>query len=51
FNGNGRVDFPDVNRFFQHTDSSAVQDNVEAYDFTGDGEITLQDVMALFEQV
>ncbi|AWB27637.1 cellulase family glycosylhydrolase [Halococcoides cellulosivorans] len=51
FNGNGDLDFPDVNRFFQHTDASAVQDHVGAYDFTGDGTVDMQDVLALFEAV
>ncbi|WP_159077021.1 fibronectin type III domain-containing protein [Halococcoides cellulosivorans] len=50
-NGNDVVDFPDVNRFFQHTDSAAVQDHVDAYDFTGDGVVDPQDVLALFELV
>ncbi|MFW6436783.1 MAG: family 16 glycosylhydrolase [Halococcoides sp.] len=50
-NANGKVDFPDVNRFFQHSDSAAVQDHVEAYDFTDDGSVDLQDVLALFDMV
>ncbi|MFW6436780.1 MAG: polysaccharide lyase [Halococcoides sp.] len=50
-NANGKVDFPDVNLFFQHSDTAAVQDHVEAYDFTDDGAVDLQDVLALFEMV
>ncbi|MFB6162219.1 MAG: hypothetical protein ABEJ86_02095 [Halococcoides sp.] len=51
FDADGRVAFPDVNRFFQNSDTAAVQNHVEAYDFTGDGTINLQDVMALFRTV
>ncbi|MFB6162038.1 MAG: RICIN domain-containing protein [Halococcoides sp.] len=51
FNANGDVDFPDVNAFFQHSDQSVVTDHTAAYDFTGDGSISLQDVMALFQMV
>ncbi|AWB28071.1 glycoside hydrolase family 3 N-terminal domain-containing protein [Halococcoides cellulosivorans] len=51
FNANGKLDFPDVNRFFQQTDSAAVQDHVGAYDLTGDAIVDQQDVLALFEAV
>ncbi|MFW6436722.1 MAG: RICIN domain-containing protein [Halococcoides sp.] len=50
-NADGSVNFPDVNRFFQHTDSAAIQDHPDAYDFTDDGTVDLQDVLALFEMV
>ncbi|MFW6436625.1 MAG: hypothetical protein ACOCYZ_03215 [Halococcoides sp.] len=50
-NGNGRLDFPDVNTFFQYSDEPVVTDHVAAYDFDGDGDIDLQDVLALFEMV
>ncbi|AWB28236.1 hypothetical protein HARCEL1_11240 [Halococcoides cellulosivorans] len=49
--GDGKVAFPDVNRLFQHTESAAVQDHVEAYDVSGDGVVDLQDVLALFESI
>ncbi|AWB28122.1 cellulase family glycosylhydrolase [Halococcoides cellulosivorans] len=49
--GDGTLNFPDVNRLFQHTDDPAVQDHVSAYDFTGDGLVDQQDVLALFEMV
>ncbi|MFW6436567.1 MAG: hypothetical protein ACOCYZ_02925 [Halococcoides sp.] len=49
--GDGRLNFPDVNAFFQHADQSVVQDHVAAYDFTGDDRVDLQDVLALFEMV
>ncbi|MFW6436566.1 MAG: hypothetical protein ACOCYZ_02920 [Halococcoides sp.] len=51
FSENGKVDFPDVNAFFQHSDTAAVQDHPDAYDFTDDGSVDLQDVLALFEMV
>ncbi|MFB6162082.1 MAG: hypothetical protein ABEJ86_01395 [Halococcoides sp.] len=51
FSGNGQIDFPDVNMFFQHSDTAKVQNYPEYYDFTADGSISLQDVMALFEMV
>ncbi|MFW6436322.1 MAG: ABC transporter substrate-binding protein [Halococcoides sp.] len=49
--GDGRINFPDVNTFFQNTDSDAVQDHASYYDFTDDGTVDLQDVLALFEMV
>ncbi|MFW6436608.1 MAG: fibronectin type III domain-containing protein [Halococcoides sp.] len=49
--GNGEIDFPDVNTFFQNTDTDRVDRNRQFYDFNEDGEISLQDVMALFQLV
>ncbi|AWB26707.1 cellulase family glycosylhydrolase [Halococcoides cellulosivorans] len=49
--GDGTLNFPDVNRLFQNTDSNRVQDNAEFYDFDGDGGVDMQDVLALFEMV
>ncbi|MFB6162617.1 MAG: cellulase family glycosylhydrolase [Halococcoides sp.] len=51
FNANGRIDFPDVNRFFQHSDTDAIQTNPGFFDIDGNGTISLQDVMALFQMV
>ncbi|AWB27744.1 hypothetical protein [Halococcoides cellulosivorans] len=51
FSGDGELNFPDVNAFFQHTETAAVQDHPDAYDFTGDGTVDSQDVLALFEMV
>ncbi|WP_159077117.1 GLUG motif-containing protein [Halococcoides cellulosivorans] len=50
-NGNGQLDFPDVNTFVQSLDEPVVTDHVAAYDFDGDGDIDLQDALALFEMV
>lgn len=49
--GDGVLNFPDVNRFFQRTDADAVQNNVDLFDFDEDGEITLQDVVALLKSI
>ncbi|MFB6162588.1 MAG: endo-1,4-beta-xylanase [Halococcoides sp.] len=51
FNANGQIDFPDVNRFFQNSDTDPIQTNAQYFDFTGEGQINLQDVMALFGRV
>ncbi|WP_159077038.1 dockerin type I domain-containing protein [Halococcoides cellulosivorans] len=49
--GDGRVNFPDVNTLFQHTDESVVQNNVELFDYNDDGNVNDIDVLALFESV
>ncbi|MFB6163325.1 MAG: glycoside hydrolase family 9 protein [Halococcoides sp.] len=49
--GNGQIDFPDVNKLFQHSDTTNVRDNALFYDFESSGDINLQDVMALFQMV
>ncbi|AWB26669.1 endo-1,4-beta-xylanase [Halococcoides cellulosivorans] len=49
--GDGDLNFPDVNRLFQTTESTEVQDNAEYLDFDGDGDVDMQDVLALFERV
>ncbi|AWB26957.1 cellulase family glycosylhydrolase [Halococcoides cellulosivorans] len=51
FNANDKLDFPDVNTLFQHTDSPSVQENAALFDIDGDGGVDLQDVLALFETV
>ncbi|AWB26572.1 glycoside hydrolase family 11 protein [Halococcoides cellulosivorans] len=49
--GDGELNFPDVNRLFQNTDSTAARNNAQFYDFDGDGSVGMQDVLALFELV
>ncbi|WP_159077035.1 sialate O-acetylesterase [Halococcoides cellulosivorans] len=46
-NGNRQLDFPDVNLLFQNTDDT----NDAKFDFDGDGDVDMQDVLALFEMV
>ncbi|MFB6163083.1 MAG: hypothetical protein ABEJ86_06575 [Halococcoides sp.] len=48
FSGDGVLNFPDVNIFFQHSDRPVVTDFAQYYDFTGEGSLNLQDVMKLF---
>jgi len=49
--GDGTVNFPDVNKLFQNSDTANVRDNAQFYDFESSGDINLQDVMALFGMV
>ncbi|AWB26710.1 cellulase family glycosylhydrolase [Halococcoides cellulosivorans] len=46
-NGNGKIDFPDVNSLFQNTSETSDA----KFDFDGDGDVDMQDVLALFEMV
>ncbi|AWB26390.1 right-handed parallel beta-helix repeat-containing protein [Halococcoides cellulosivorans] len=48
--GDGRWTFVDVNLFFQHSDEPVIRNHTAAYDFDGDGEISLQDTLSLFEE-
>ncbi|WP_159077094.1 fibronectin type III domain-containing protein [Halococcoides cellulosivorans] len=50
-NGDGEFNFPDINTLFQNTDSAAVQSDAPFYDFSDDGAVDLQDVLALFETI
>ncbi|MFB6163142.1 MAG: hypothetical protein ABEJ86_06885, partial [Halococcoides sp.] len=49
--GDGRINFPDVNIFFNNADRQRLADNWEYFDFQEDGKPNLQDVMALFHMV
>ncbi|MFB6191852.1 MAG: dockerin type I domain-containing protein [Haloarculaceae archaeon] len=51
FNGNGRLDFDDVNRFFENVSDSEVETNVAAFDFNGNDRIDFDDVNTLFDEV
>lgn len=50
-NGNGRADITDVQALFLNRDSSAVQDNTDAFDFDGDGGVGLGDVRTLLSDL
>ena len=47
-NANGRHDFADTLIFFNSIDSIEVVDNIEFFDFYGDGVVTLNDVIESF---
>ncbi|EMA01851.1 protein of unknown function [Haloarcula vallismortis] len=50
-NGNGRLDYEDVQVLFSNMDSDSVQLNTGAYDFNENGKIDFADVTALYEEV
>lgn len=50
-NGNGRMDFDDVNTYFDNFQSEDVRDNVSAFDFNNNGRIDFDDVNTLFDEV
>ena len=51
-NGDGVVDVADVQALFDNLDNPVVQDNPEAFDFSGTGgSVTIFDVQALFNRV
>jgi len=49
-NGDGQFTIADVQVFFQHRDSAAVQNNPEAFNFDGEepADVSIRDVQALF---
>ncbi|MCU4740863.1 family 43 glycosylhydrolase [Halobacteria archaeon AArc-m2/3/4] len=50
-NGNGTRDVADVVDFFENLESPAIQDNVEAFDFSDNGRVGTSDVVRLFENL
>ncbi|MFW6436294.1 MAG: hypothetical protein ACOCYZ_01515, partial [Halococcoides sp.] len=50
-NGNGRLEYMDVILFFDHVDDEVIQGHVDAFDANDDGEVNLQDVVALFDMI
>ncbi|WP_207590924.1 malectin domain-containing carbohydrate-binding protein [Halomontanus rarus] len=50
-NGDGTVSPNDVTTLFEHVDDPTVTNNVDAYDFTGDGKIGISDVIQLFDSL
>jgi PKD repeat protein len=51
FNGNGRMDFDDMNTFFDEFDDPEVRDNVDAFDFNENGRIDFDDINTLFDEI
>jgi PKD repeat protein len=49
-NGNGRMDYADIELLFENLDSDAVQLNKEAYDFNDNGQIDYDDVVELYDE-
>ena len=47
-NGNGRLDFDDIVKFFKYMDSQEVQNNQDDFDFNGNGTVDMQDIVELF---
>lgn len=50
-NGDGTADISDVQWLLNNRHRSAVAANPDAFDFDGDGEVTVGDVLALFEEL
>ncbi|AWB26542.1 hypothetical protein [Halococcoides cellulosivorans] len=50
-NGNGRIEYMDVILFIDHLDDQVIQGNVDAFDADGDGDVDLNDVVALFDMI
>jgi secreted PhoX family phosphatase len=49
-NGNGRMDYADIELLFENLDDESVTMNVEAYDFNENGQIDYDDVVELYEE-
>lgn len=49
--GNGEFNFVDVNKFFRNTGSEPIENNTSYFDFNDSGDVNLQDVLTLFNQV
>ncbi|WP_349254461.1 alkaline phosphatase PhoX [Halorientalis sp.] len=49
-NGNGRMDYADIELLFENLDDESVTMNVGAYDFNENGQIDYDDVVDLYEE-
>lgn len=49
--GNGRMEWSDGVRFANNIESDAVENNLEAFDYDGDGDLDLADIFALYWEV
>jgi alkaline phosphatase D len=50
-NGNGRLDYDDINALFESFESDTVRLNKNAYDFNENGRLDYDDVVSLYERV
>jgi len=50
-NGNGRLDFDDVVKFFKHFGESVVSEYAKFYDFNGNGRLDFDDIVKLFKKL
>jgi len=50
-NGNGRLDFDDVVKFFQHFDEPVISQYPRYYDFNRNGRLDYDDIVELFRRV
>ena len=50
-NGNGRLDFDDVVRFFRHFDDPVISQYSRYYDFNRNGRLDYDDIVELFKRV
>jgi hypothetical protein len=50
-NGNGRVDYEDVQLLFDELDSNTVTSNARAFDFNQNGRLDFDDIVTLFGEV
>jgi PKD repeat protein len=50
-NGNGRLDYDDVVKFFRHFDDSVITQYSRYYDFNRNGRLDYDDIVELFKKV
>ncbi|MFB6252677.1 MAG: cell surface protein, partial [Halobellus sp.] len=50
-NGNGRLDYEDIEILFSNFDSDSVTSNASAYDFNENGKHDYDDIVSLFQEV
>lgn len=49
-NGNGRLDYAEIELLFEHLGAESVTMNVEAYDFNENGQIDYDEVVELYKE-
>ncbi|WP_227738931.1 alkaline phosphatase D family protein [Halorientalis pallida] len=50
-NGNGRLDYSDIETLFEHFDDDSVQLNRAAYDFNENGKLDYDDIVTLYDGI